>query len=274
MEFLEQLLNVELGLPARFIIAFVTVLVLIGLTAWIVRRVASSRGGTVGSRARQQRLAVVDAAQIDAKRRLLLVRRDNTEHLILIGGPSDVVIESQISRGGAPAEQRDARTAQQPAAPPQRQPVREEPPIPPPPSRPAPSPQPAASPRPAPPPPQAPPLQSPVQRTAPQQRFPLPPEPAQGERPASYEPRVSTPPSPQPRQEPQVSRPSAPNPPPSEQAQAPDPKLQDMAQRLESALARPYSPPPPASAREGEQPPREEAIPSVHLYDEDKKQES
>lgn len=95
MEFLEQLLNVELGLPARFIIAFVTVLVLIGLTAWVVRRIAAGRGGAGGGRARQQRLAVVDAAQVDTKRRLVLVRRDNVEHLILIGGPSDVVVEAQ-----------------------------------------------------------------------------------------------------------------------------------------------------------------------------------
>ncbi|WP_367714615.1 hypothetical protein AB2N04_11405 [Nitratireductor sp. GISD-1A_MAKvit] len=49
-----------------------------------------------GGRNRQPRLGVTDATPVDNHRRLVLVRRDNVEHLILIGGPSDVVIESDI----------------------------------------------------------------------------------------------------------------------------------------------------------------------------------
>jgi hypothetical protein len=55
MEFIERLLNVELGLPARFIIAFVTVLVLIGLTAWIIRRIGGGRGVMGAARPRGRR---------------------------------------------------------------------------------------------------------------------------------------------------------------------------------------------------------------------------
>lgn len=47
------------------------------------------------------RLTVTDAAAIDSQRRLVLVRRDDVEHLILIGGPSDIVIEQNISRNKA-----------------------------------------------------------------------------------------------------------------------------------------------------------------------------
>ncbi len=102
MESLQNLLGIQLGLPARFIIAFVFVLILIALTAWIIRRVASGRGGFGGAlRAKQDRLAVVDAAHIDAKRRLVLVRRDHVEHLLLIGGPVDVVVEENIIRNAA-----------------------------------------------------------------------------------------------------------------------------------------------------------------------------
>lgn len=54
-----------------------------------------------GGRNRQPRLQVLDAAAVDARRRLVLVRRDDVEHLIMIGGPTDVVIESRI-RGSAP----------------------------------------------------------------------------------------------------------------------------------------------------------------------------
>jgi flagellar protein FliO/FliZ len=42
------------------------------------------------------RLGVVDHANVDSRRRLVLVRRDNVEHLIMTGGPVDVVIETGI----------------------------------------------------------------------------------------------------------------------------------------------------------------------------------
>jgi hypothetical protein len=44
------------------------------------------------------RLAVIDAAAVDGRRRLVLVRRDNIEHLLMIGGPTDIVVESNIVR--------------------------------------------------------------------------------------------------------------------------------------------------------------------------------
>lgn len=49
-----------------------------------------------GGKNRRPRLAVLDAAAVDPRRRLVLVRRDEVEHLILIGGPSDLVVESGI----------------------------------------------------------------------------------------------------------------------------------------------------------------------------------
>jgi hypothetical protein len=56
-------------------------------------------------RSRLPRLGVVDAFDLDRQRQLVIVRRDNVEHLIMIGGPNDLVIESQIIR----AEAREAR---------------------------------------------------------------------------------------------------------------------------------------------------------------------
>jgi len=70
-------------------------LLLLILVLWVIRSRAPSpfvRGG----RNRQPRLQVLDAAAVDARRRLVLVRRDDVEHLIMIGGPSDIVIESRI----------------------------------------------------------------------------------------------------------------------------------------------------------------------------------
>ena len=58
-------------------------------------------------RPREKRLGVVETASVDQKRRLLLVRRDDVEHLIIIGGPVDMVVETGIK--GPPASRAAAR---------------------------------------------------------------------------------------------------------------------------------------------------------------------
>lgn len=93
-----DLFGSEMPLPARFFIAFLVVLALIGVTAWVVRRFGANRLGGAAARGRQPRLAVIDAATVDARRRLVLIRRDNIEHLLMIGGPTDVVVEQNIVR--------------------------------------------------------------------------------------------------------------------------------------------------------------------------------
>ncbi len=52
-------------------------------------------GGFFGPKP-EKRLDVVDQATVDGRRRLVLVRRDDVEHLIMTGGPVDVVIETGI----------------------------------------------------------------------------------------------------------------------------------------------------------------------------------
>ncbi|MBN9004695.1 MAG: flagellar biosynthetic protein FliO [Rhizobiales bacterium] len=81
-----------------FVIAFIVVLALIAGTAWLVRRFAGNRLGANANRGRMPRLAVIDAAAVDGRRRLVLVRRDNVEHLLMIGGPTDIVVEPNIVR--------------------------------------------------------------------------------------------------------------------------------------------------------------------------------
>ena len=39
---------------------------------------------------------MVESAAVDAYRKLILIRRDSVEHLIMTGGPVDVVIETGI----------------------------------------------------------------------------------------------------------------------------------------------------------------------------------
>lgn len=83
------------------------------LLAWIVLRIVFGRRirSASGGRARQPRLGVVDAYDLDRQRQLVLVRRDNVEHLLMIGGPNDVLVESSIVRAGSEARPRPASAA-------------------------------------------------------------------------------------------------------------------------------------------------------------------
>ena len=110
------------GLILQFTITLVVVLVLIAAVYWLVRRYSSGGLGRIG-RGRVPRLAVIDAMPVDGRRRLVLVRRDNVEHLILIGGPTDVVVEQAIMRPRRPA----ARPASAPPIPAANDPLSEAP---------------------------------------------------------------------------------------------------------------------------------------------------
>jgi hypothetical protein len=103
-----DLFGADLPLPVKFLLAFIVVLALIVAATWLVRRFGGARLGTAAARGRQPRLAVIDAAAVDARRRLVLIRRDNVEHLVLIGGPTDIVVEQNIVRAVPVAAPREA----------------------------------------------------------------------------------------------------------------------------------------------------------------------
>jgi hypothetical protein len=63
----------------------------------------------LGGRNASQRVGVIESVQLDGKRSIKLVRRDNIEHLVLVGGRNDVVIEPNIMRQPVP------KTAPRPA---------------------------------------------------------------------------------------------------------------------------------------------------------------
>jgi len=242
---MDGLFGAEGSLIVRFVVAFVIVLALIGLTFWLIRRFGTARVGTAAQRGRQPRLAVIDAAPIDGRRRLVLVRRDNVEHLLMIGGPTDVVVEQNIMRAVPVNAPRDVPVPRQSGAEARPEPVRvqafEED-----------WPQPEPAPR-------------PYARPEPAVRAPRPLEPRSLE-PRPLEPRIA-----EPRPEPRIAEPRPfiepairaplpasirePAPPPivpaaePAEAGAPDAALASMAQRLEAALRRPGTPEPRPPAR-------------------------
>jgi flagellar protein FliO/FliZ len=79
----------------RFVAALLFVLGLIALLAWMARRYGLG-GAAAPSGGKRKRLRLVEAMPLDAKRRLVLVQRDDVEHLILLGAAGDLAIESRI----------------------------------------------------------------------------------------------------------------------------------------------------------------------------------
>lgn len=90
----------ELGTYMRFALALLFVLALIGIVAWLARK-AGLGTRTARSKGTRRRLSIVEVSPVDGKRRLVLVRRDGVEHLVLLGATTDTVIETGIA---APAD--------------------------------------------------------------------------------------------------------------------------------------------------------------------------
>jgi len=78
--------------------AFLFAFALIALIAWAFKTfVLTGRSGPGLLRGRDRRLGVVETASVDGHRKLILIRRDAVEHLIMTGGPVDVLIETGIA---------------------------------------------------------------------------------------------------------------------------------------------------------------------------------
>src|SRR3972149_11388066 len=106
---MDALLGAELWLPLKFLLAVAIVLALIGAAAYLVRRFGAGAMSGAAQRGRQPRLAVVDSVPLDNRRKLGIVRRDNVEHLLLIGDTTDVLIEPNIVRASPAQPVREAR---------------------------------------------------------------------------------------------------------------------------------------------------------------------
>ncbi|PPD24856.1 MAG: hypothetical protein CTY30_01190 [Methylocystis sp.] len=241
-------------LPA--LAALVAFLVAAVLLLYIFRLLFGRRLRSPGGRNRARRLDVVDVYDLDRERQLVIVRRDNIEHLLLIGGPNDILVEATINRlegavSRGPEQRPGAPAAANWPAGPSAPPRELEAPLPKPaaagavnlpPDLFAPAPTKPAAPPPPPPPPTGPRVSSPAappQRPAPprsptppflaraQQR--LAPKPAPAPEAAAPPPPPPPPPAapPRPAEPPPAPRPAAPPPP------APPP-----------AAARPAAPPP------------------------------
>jgi flagellar protein FliO/FliZ len=79
----------------RLALALGFVLGLIVLAAFVMRRLGLA-GPVVLKPGQERRLHLVEARAVDARRQLLLVRRDGVEHLLLLSPNGETVIETGI----------------------------------------------------------------------------------------------------------------------------------------------------------------------------------
>lgn len=85
----------DLGDYLRTVFALLFVLGLIGLLYVLARQYGAQRFG-LGRIGAGGRLALVEARSLGARHRLVLVRRDGVEHLLLLGPDRDTVVEAGI----------------------------------------------------------------------------------------------------------------------------------------------------------------------------------
>lgn len=77
------------------VLALILVVGIILALAWLLRRYGLGEGPQ-GALGRKKRLATIESTTVDSRHRLVLVRRDETEHLILVGPGDSFVVERGI----------------------------------------------------------------------------------------------------------------------------------------------------------------------------------
>lgn len=84
---------IDLALYVKFVLALVFVIILILAATWGLKKLYRFSGSMRGA---NRRVSILEVQPVDTRRRLILVRRDNREHLLLIGGETDIVVERDI----------------------------------------------------------------------------------------------------------------------------------------------------------------------------------
>jgi len=82
---------------AKFVLALLFVLGLIGLLALAAKRWGLGLPQAQVRRGKAKRLNIVEVANLDTKRRLILIKRDDVEHLIILGHNGETLVETGIT---------------------------------------------------------------------------------------------------------------------------------------------------------------------------------
>jgi len=102
----------------KFVLALLFILGLIGGFAILAKRAGLGNRGPI-VRGKSKRLTIVETMSLDPKRRVVLIRRDDSEHLVLLGTNGEQIIETGLEATDietSPSEKRPAflRALEQP----------------------------------------------------------------------------------------------------------------------------------------------------------------
>ncbi|HNQ92147.1 MAG TPA: flagellar biosynthetic protein FliO [Alphaproteobacteria bacterium] len=90
----------------RFLASLIFVLALMG-GLWILLRKLGLNGPSMMTPVAKRRMKVVEVLPLDPRRKAILLRRDDTDHLVILGPSGETVVETQIP---AKADEDDKKT--------------------------------------------------------------------------------------------------------------------------------------------------------------------
>lgn len=80
----------------KFLAALLFVLGLMGGLALVLRKIGLGNVGIVP--ADKRRLQIIEVLPLDVRRKALILRRDDKEHLVILGANGETVVETNIER--------------------------------------------------------------------------------------------------------------------------------------------------------------------------------
>ena len=81
----------------RIVLAFAVVFGLMGLLAFALKYINVKGLRLPGmTKPESRRLQIIESLALDARRRVVIVRCDNREHLLLLGAGTDVVVQTDL----------------------------------------------------------------------------------------------------------------------------------------------------------------------------------
>jgi flagellar protein FliO/FliZ len=90
----------DMMMLAKFVFAFIFVISLMLMLGWALKRMGLP--GTAQNRG-PRRLKIIEALPLDHRRRLMLVQRDNVQHLLVLSATGEILVESNIAPLEEPA---------------------------------------------------------------------------------------------------------------------------------------------------------------------------
>jgi len=80
----------------KFFAALVFVLCLMGGLAFMMKRLGMGQSGMISPS--KKRLKIVEILPLDARRKAMIIQRDDIQHLVVLGPSGETVIETNIKK--------------------------------------------------------------------------------------------------------------------------------------------------------------------------------